>query len=468
MTRKPKFSIETISELGTEKLASILFDHAQNDRLLKQKLSLELSAEDGANAVAKDIRRKLSSIDRSHEFIKWRDMKNFAITLEQQRSAIVEMVGPKVPTLALDLLWQLLDLHESVIERVDDRNGNVGEFFRSACHDAAVLAEIADTDPESLADLIFSKITNNGYGVYDDIITNFASVLGTSGFAKLKSLLHEHVDVHLSENTEKDNSHQIYNFRVSGAKYYLREIADCEGDVDAFIETYGEKELENAKSASDISARLVAANRAEEALAYLDNADPKKTGHIFGEEEWNSQRIECFDALGRSEEAQALRIAEFQKNLNAHHLKRYLKNLPEFDDVEAEDAALEHAVTYPSIHTALRFLTNWPALEHASRLVLSRPQELDGNQYYLLSPAAELIEGQYPLAAVVLRRALIDEALDNGKSGRYGHTARHILENESLDAQITDYGDFETHADFMSRIKSQHARKTSFWSRLPE
>jgi len=77
--------------------------------------------------------------------------------------------------------------------------------------------------------------------------------------------------------------------------------------------------------------------------------------------------------------------------------------------------------------------------------VLSRNEEIDGDRYELLDPAASLIEGKYPLAAVLLRRALIEVTLRKGRATRYKHAARHVREIDSLNSQIGDYGNFETH-----------------------
>ena len=51
---------------------------------------------------------------------------------------------------------------------------------------------------------------------------------------------------------------------------------------------------------------------------------------------------------------------------------------------------------------------------------------------------------------------------------RLQDAARHVAEIASLDAQIQQYGEFESHDQFMSRIKSKHPRKYGFWPLLSE
>jgi hypothetical protein len=159
-------------------------------------------------------------------------------------------------------------------------------------------------------------------------------------------------------------------------------------------------------------------------------------------------------------------LAFFQVHLSLPHLREYLRRLPEFEDFEAEQRALDHVVGHADVHTALSFLVEWPAHERAAQLVLSRNKEIDGDRYELLDPAASLIEGKYPLAAVLLRRALIEFTLRKARATRYKHAARHVREIDSLNSQISGYENFETQDQFMERLRKTHPRKTGFWPLL--
>jgi hypothetical protein len=142
-------------------------------------------------------------------------------------------------------------------------------------------------------------------------------------------------------------------------------------------------------------------------------------------------------------------MAFFQVHLSVSHLRAYLHQLPDFEDFEAEQRALNHVGGHANVHAALSFLVEWPAHERAAQLVLSRNKEIDGDRYELLDPAASLIEGKYPLAAVLLRRALIEVTLRKARATRYKHAARHVREIDSVNSQIRDYENFETHDQFM-------------------
>ena len=170
------------------------------------------------------------------------------------------------------------------------------------------------------------------------------------------------------------------------------------------------------------------------------------------------------DALGHGDDAQACRWLCFERSLSAPHLRAYLKRLPDFDDVEAEKRALDNAEGHENVLQALSFLVSWPALDRASGLVIRRAAELDGDHFEILTPAADALAGRHPLAATLVLRSMIDFALARSRSSRYRHAARHLMECASLASSIRDFGSFETHEAYVTRLRGEHERKSSFWN----
>jgi hypothetical protein len=229
--------------------------------------------------------------------------------------------------------------------------------------------------------------------------------------------------------------------------------------------------------AAEIGRRLLAAGRAVEALAALERANPKPRAVRAGDEDvmllagnsgdsaWEEAHIDALDATGQQQEAQRLRWAAFEQRLSLTYLRAYLKRLPDFEDVEAEDRAMRHALGFASFSSALNFFCEWPDQARAAQLVMARASEIDGNLYFLLDPAARLMEGKHPLAATLLPRAMIEHTLNRAKSTRYKHAARHLLECASLAPRIAD---MESHDSFVGRLRAKHGRKVGFWYQLDE
>ena len=136
----------------------------------------------------------------------------------------------------------------------------------AACCDLGPLAERASIDPDALAELVLQKITNNHYGIYDGLITSLNAALGGEGRAKLRGLLHQRRQQYLTNDKVVANAAGRHDFTLGGPSLALRNIAEIEGDTDAFIDTYQDRDLTNPHFASEIALQLLRAGRAEEAF----------------------------------------------------------------------------------------------------------------------------------------------------------------------------------------------------------
>ena len=243
-------------------------------------------------------------------------------------------------------------------------------------------------------------------------------------------------------------------------------IADEQDDVDGFIGQYDEKTRKTPAIAAEIAQRLLAKGRVGDAARTLDEAERQHSGWEMPDSAWQDAHIDVLEAQGRGDDAQAARWAYFEKALSAPHLRAYLKRLPDFDDVEAEERALRHVSAHKDVMQALLFLVTWPALDKGAGLIVQQVTALDGDQYELLVPVAEALAGRYPLAATIALRAMIDFALTHSRSSRYQHSARHLMECAGLAPSIRDFAGFEAHDAYVTRLKAAHGRKTSFWNQI--
>jgi hypothetical protein len=472
MASKKAVTLENLAALGVERLANILMVLSEEDSDVRRRLRLELAGQAGTEDIASEIAKRLTSIRKARSFIDWQKAREFVKDLDLQRAMIVDRVAESRPDLALDLMWQFMSAAEPVFNRIDDSNGTVGDVFRSACSDLGTLATKAKPDPGGLAERVFSSIIDNGYGVFDELVAVVFPALGETGVALLKSKLNAAL-------TDCSNKPAKYDWRVDTLRRALQDVASGEGNVDGYIALVPADARKQPGIAADIGRRLLNAGRATEALVALENGAPKKRGSYLNDDlyhpgyegawsDWEDAYLDALDATGQTERTQQIRWAAFEERLSVGRLRAYLKALPDFDDIDAEERALSHALGFKSFSSALHFFVEWPAPAQAAQLVLKRQTEIDGNLYYLLDPAARLMEGKHPLAATLLRRAMIDDTLDGAKSKRYKHAARHLMECHSLGNTIHEYSPFETHEGFLARLRTKHNRKTGFWLQYSE
>lgn len=478
MAAKTTLNARNLEALGAARLAELLIELTDGDAGAKRRLRIELASKVDPGVVGREVRKRINALAKARSFVDWHKMETLAADLETQRRAIVDHVAKTDPREAFELMWRFLGLTEAIYERCDDSNAMISPIFADACEDLGALAAEANPDRKILVDQVFEALQDNDYGQYDGLIEVLAPTLQKKGLQDLRRRFQElarRPEERPADNAEREVVGWSGRGPIYADEFYARRrktaidsslkgIADALGDVDAYVAQFSDEAKKSPRIAAEFAKRLLSAGRAQEALVMLEAADTDRAAGLHVE--WEDAYIETFDALGRQDAAQELRWKCFCRSLSERHLKAFLKRLPDFDDFEAEERAIHHAFNYPNVHQALSFLVSWPALEQAATLTLTRIHDIDGNHYYFLAPAAQKLEGKFPLAATLLRRAMIDFALDTGRSTRYKHAAKHLLECESLAPQIEDFAGFETHGEYVTRLKTKHGRKSGFWSQV--
>lgn len=452
MPPKTTLNAKNLEALGAERLAALLIEVSAGDAAAKRKLRMALVGLQAPGEVSREVRKRLTAVANARSRVGWRSRKALVDDLDGLRRAVAGQVAGTDPVEALDLMWRFLELADRVFARCEDRTGTVMAVFEAAVADLARLAATAKADPVALAGRACRALRDNGYGQYDGLIAALAPVLGTGGLEHLKALL---LDLAKPAPAEPP---------PSAVRLALEAIADVQGDVDAFIAQQSGKARTVPAVAVEIAGRLLAAGRAAEALQALDEAATDGRGWIPFE--WERARADTLDSLGRHHAAQAFRWSCFERSLEPDHLRAFLKRLADFDDMEAEERAMAHVSAFPQVHQALAFFLEWPAPDRAARLVTARAGEIDGDHYEILTPAAEALEADHPLAATILLRAMIDFTLSHARSSRYRHAARHLQACAVLAARIEGSGGIGSHAAYVADLRTAHGRKSGFWKRV--
>lgn len=494
MARRQTIDLEALQALGAPRLAELLAAAVAHDPAAKRHLRLEIAAAAGPRAAASEIRKRLAAIGRAKKFVPRSGAAAVADDLETQREAIESYVTEKDPALALDLLWRFMGLAERVFDRCDDSYGLIGGVFRSALANLGRAASVARPDPIKLAGKVFDALWTEGFGQYDGLIGEVGPALGETGLEHLRKRVLAFRDSLDSANAEAPNAPDDSTDNVvagpwggSGRgipdpevvatdsdpslvlRYTIPQalvgIADAQGDVDAFMEQYDAKKRKIPVFAAEIARRLLRANRSEEALAILDEARlVGDDGWSALDEEWREARIDVLEALGRGEEAQAARWETFEKTLDREMLRAYLERLDAAETAAATEKALDHVAGYPEVHAALDFMLDWPDRARAAEILVRRERELNGDYYSLFKDAAAALAAEYPLAATLALRAMIDFTMANARSSRYRHAARQLLVCRGLAEKIDDYRGFEDHDTYFAAVREENARKSKFWA----
>jgi len=127
MPGKRKIMIDTLTELGAHKLAELLIAEAAGSRKLKQAIDLAMSSKEGPVALGAAVQKRLAGFAKSRSMPSYERGREIIVEFDGLRTMIVENIGVENPRLAIDLLWELIELHPSILELVDDSSGYAGD-----------------------------------------------------------------------------------------------------------------------------------------------------------------------------------------------------------------------------------------------------------------------------------------------------------------------------------------------------
>jgi len=477
---KKTLNKQNLERLGAEKLAELVMELVQGSAALQRRARMELSAAQGPKEIASDVRKRLASLRRSKSWIDWRKQRVLIKDLDALLDMIENKIAPHDANEAFELAWTFLTVAPALYERTDDSNGAIGDEMSFAVRLIEKIAPEVQLDAEVLAERILDAVVTAGYGEFDGIIPATAPILGNAGLEHLKKITKIWAETPPQENElERYRSWGISSTtpeeivqrnRKSTSSVILADIADAQGDVDAYMARYTDEQLTYGTIAPDVARRLLDARRVDEAMQIIINSREAEKGGSYRMFRYDLDAVyeECLEKLGQTDELKQHLWDTFTQTLMESALRKYLKLLPDFDDIEAEERALDFAEQYPYLSTAISFLSKWPAPARAAKIIEARADELDGNSYFTMTEVADALEAEYPLAATLMRRSMIEDTLNGAKHKRYRYAAKHLAECAVSDAAIADYGNFPSHEQFLATLKADHSRKHGFWGLVSE
>ena len=268
MASKTALNARNLEALGAERLAELLIKISKGRPVVRRLLRLELAGAEGTAELAREVRKRLATIRRSRAVIDSQKRRDLLDELAILRKAIVDRIAGEDAAEALDLMWQFMGLANLVLDRCWDGDETVAGTFK--VDDFGAIASAASPDPRKLADRAFEQLTQNAHRQYDNLIRVLTPALGQEGLEHLKQLMIEYSKTPAAEQPEahRPRIHRRYSgtafeaeraerLRRQTARSALQDIADAQGDVDAFIDQVDEDARKDPAVATGIARRLL-------------------------------------------------------------------------------------------------------------------------------------------------------------------------------------------------------------------
>lgn len=453
MARTSAITREKLEALGAAALAELVLTQCAADPAFGRRVRLELAGSGSGSALHREIDRRLAALARTSRFVERRETVGVARELDALRQTMTTRLVAVDAAAACDRLMRFLGFAEATFERSDDSDGALAEVFRASVDDLGrIWAGRVDRRPEDVASFVLRAIEGNEYGVLDHVVEAFSDALAAAGQAALKRQLEAKLAALPRAGAEDWQRRSERGVYVRA----LEALADRAGDVDAYIAASAAEPIYDGKR-HDIAQHLLAAGRAQEALAWLEPCGAFAEGRLV------DLRLAALEALDQKDKAQELRWDWFERTMSAGHARDYIRRLPDFDGFAAERRAVRTALTHPDPHAALGFLLALPDLAAADELVRRDIELLNPRAYDLFNAAAERLAERYPLAATLLWRRKVEDVLERASSVQYGYAARDVQRAASVAQLVPEGAGQPGHEEWLVRLQQVHGRKWKFW-----
>ncbi len=449
---------EKLADIDADTLRDYIFDLYLQYPELSDKIEALTLANDPV-ALTRVLRKRIASLKRGRRFIDYRASFDFARELEAVLADIESGLLERSPEHAFDLIDRFLATAESVLNRVDDSGGAVGEVYRQA---VLLWLTAAKGWPDANVDWlerIYQLYRQNDYGVLDPLLPN-AHLLLTPDQLKQLAWRYENALRKVLKSPEQKGKVNLVALHSGVA---LGQIADALRDPALYERSVLIRSPQpNNLQMKSICEKYLQYEQPESAMRYLNQAWESRFEH---------DRLELLDKvcvqMGDRKQLKVIRFRLFQSEQSYASFTRYLDTLDEDEKEKACSSAIKQSEQGSDILRSADLLLNLGQTESAQALVLARHQELAECFYDGLLRLAKAFEkADCNLAATACYRALLLDILAQARSKAYGHGARYYKKLEALAKRIKVFKLLPTHHAYVEQLHSVHGRKKSFWARL--
>lgn len=457
---KAKLDQAGLTGLGLEKLVEILLDEAAFNKALKSRLLAALAGGAGAGEVARLVDAKLDSLLKSRAYLSPTRANTLSVELRGLLKNITSELAGLDRYAAFERVLRFLTVGVVIEERARNGGARLAKLLDEARASLveSVLKLDGDEQVRSVALLEKARVGDDDGNLRVALLEILCGMQRPAADAWKSILLGK-----LKSPTDK-----AAHWRNTEPVTYLQTLALHTSDIDAYVELEQLKPKER-RDTHLIARMLHEAKRYLEALEWVRkpaatmrlthgvNALPAAT---------RSPRLleaDILDALKRRDDAQAIRWKEFEQTFRPEILRDYIAKLDDFAEFEETDKALAIVTASPRTHEALDFLVRWPRLDLASEHVLRHLGKWDGRQSAILVAAADALQQDYPVAATMLYRTVLDDILRRGASDEYDDAATYYVVLRELEPRLGAAFAYKRHRDYVAGVREQHARKHAFW-----
>jgi hypothetical protein len=394
---------------------------------------------------------KLADLKRKQRFISWRESAAFAHELEMLLADL--KAGVDDPHTGVELVAAFYQADGDIFEQCDDSDGNVGNVFQFNARELFVSYASNCQDKQWLSGLVFDLCRKDDYGVRDTLIDCTGQYLPES---EIRNLIERFQAAAGDEAKDYWKHHYL-----SCVQSLARQVKDAPLFEQTRLASSG-----NPSSAAciDIARVYLESGDAQTALSWLQRTPAEDHHHKHDQDHL---LLEIYGRTGDKDKQTEVAWRIFRRHRSARALSELLTIIGQGQKdavVAGEVADILEEKRFS--HSDAMFLVETGHPDAVEAYLLDRAGKLDGDFYHGLLPLAEAMEtGGRSLCASIIYRALLDSILRRAQSKAYDHGVSYLQKLDILAPAVSDWRGFGNHDVYVKHLRTQHARKRSFWPR---
>ena len=358
---------QKLAEIDAATLRDFILDLYLHYPQLSDRIEALVLFNDPA-ALAKALGKRIQSLRRGRRFIDYRASFDFSCELDALLADIESGLLALSPKHAFDLVDQFLATAESVLNRVDDSSGSVGQVYRDAVMLWLTAANAWQGANVDWLERVYDLYQQNDYGVLDPLLPNTHLLLSQD---QLKQLAWRYEN-ELRKSLKTPEQGGKLNVAVLRSSVALGAIADALRDPAMYERSVSMHSPQpNNLQMKSICEKYLQYEQPDAALRYLN----QEWEYRFEQDRLTLLDEACLQ-MGDLQQLKAIRCRLFQSEQNPASFTRYLEVLDEDEKEKARDSAIKQAEQGGNILLSADLLLSLGLPDRAQTLVLSRHQDL--------------------------------------------------------------------------------------------
>ncbi len=430
--------IKQLEAKSKEELLVIIQDLMQT-KSLSEYIQLNYCTS-GAEKI-KLLKKTFNKYLRRTRFHDYSDTIRFFNELNAEILASLTKAISDEPIEVATLVQYILDSFDKLVASKDDSSGCAWEFNNSLVELwGKAWSNVPHRDINVIIHILL-KYKSVTLCSASELIFAFKDALGKNGLNALESYLAD------------DKEALIYT-------------VELQRDPDKYRQTLDSLNVGNLPVYQiKLSKMLLDEFREEEAIDILQMISDKLDDRTFIEK--NVLLVEALTIDGKTKDAQIVRWNLFTKTMSPKYYQDYLKHAAVEDIDTAKSKATELALNHDIFDLTLQFFEELDDYVTLGRIIPENLERLSSYSYsYYRKLSKKLANHSEYIAAILLRRTLVEDLLAKGASKYYDYAASDLKLAMDFGEHVHSWGSHLNSEEYLTLLQMKHGKKYSFWDRL--